>query len=60
LWPYHHLTITGPADDVAAFAVVARGTGVTPWRLDFGVLEDHCRTCSADCVRVNAGHRDRR
>jgi hypothetical protein len=39
-WPYHHLTINGPADDVAAFAAAARGAGVTPWRLDFGVLEE--------------------
>ena len=39
-WLYHHLTITGPAAAVAAFAVTARGAGVTPWRLDFSVLEE--------------------
>lgn len=39
-WLYHHLTITGPAEAVAAFAAAARGAGVTPWQLDFGVLEE--------------------
>ena len=39
-WLYHHLIITGPAAAVAAFAAAARGSGVTPWQLDFGVLEE--------------------
>jgi hypothetical protein len=39
-WLYHHLTITGPAAAVAAFAAAARGAGVTPWRLDFSILEE--------------------
>ena len=39
-WLYHHLTIAGPADAVAAFAAAARGAGVTPWRLDFAMLEE--------------------
>jgi hypothetical protein len=39
-WLYHHLTITGPAAAVDAFAATARGTGVTPWRLDFAELEE--------------------
>ena len=39
-WLYHHLTVTGPAAAVAAFAAAARGAGVTPWRLDFSVLEE--------------------
>jgi hypothetical protein len=39
-WRYHHLTITGPAEAVDAFAAAARGAGVTPWRLDFGMLEE--------------------
>jgi hypothetical protein len=38
-WLYH-LTITGPAAAAAAFAAAARGAGVTPWRLDFSVLEE--------------------
>jgi hypothetical protein len=29
-WVYHHLTISGPAETVAAFAVAARGSGVVP------------------------------
>ena len=39
-WRYHHLTISGPAEAVDAFAEAARGAGVTPWRLDFGMLEE--------------------
>ena len=39
-WRYHHLTISGPAEAVDAFAAAARGAGVTPWRLDFGMLEE--------------------
>ena len=39
-WLYHHLTVTGPAAAVATFAAAARGAGVTPWRLDFSVLEE--------------------
>ena len=39
-WLYHHLTISGPATVVAAFAVAARGSGVTPWRLDYARIEE--------------------
>jgi hypothetical protein len=39
-WLYHHLTITGPVDAVAPFAAAARGAGVTPWQLDFAMLEE--------------------
>ncbi len=39
-WPYFHLTVTGPAATVDAFAAAARGPGVTPWRLDFSMLEE--------------------
>lgn len=39
-WQYHHLTISGPVAAVDAFAVSARGAGVTPWRLDFDMLEE--------------------
>ena len=37
---YHHLTISGPAEDLARFADVARGSGVIPWRLDGAAIED--------------------
>jgi hypothetical protein len=39
-WLYHHLAISGPAATVAAFATVARGSGVIPWRLDFAAIEE--------------------
>jgi hypothetical protein len=39
-WLWHHLTITGPAADVAAFAEAARGPGVTPWHLDYAEIEE--------------------
>lgn len=39
-WLFHHLTITGPADTVDAFAAAARGSGVVPWRLDGAALEE--------------------
>ncbi len=39
-WLYHHLTISGPAETVAAFAVAARGSGVVPWQLDFNCFLD--------------------
>lgn len=39
-WLYHHLTISGPADIVDAFAATARGSGVVPWRLDGADVEE--------------------
>lgn len=39
-WLYHHLTITGPAARVAAFAEAARGPGIVPWRLDGPRIEE--------------------
>jgi hypothetical protein len=39
-WLYHHLTISGPAETVAAFAAAARGSGVIPWQLDFAAIEE--------------------
>lgn len=39
-WLYHHLTITGPAGDLAAFAAKARGAGVIPWQLDLARIEE--------------------
>lgn len=39
-WLFHHLTITGPAGAVDAFAAAAQGSGVVPWRLDGAALEE--------------------
>jgi hypothetical protein len=39
-WLYHHLTISGPAADLAHCAAAARGSGVTPWQLDFSAIEE--------------------
>jgi hypothetical protein len=39
-WLFHHLTISGPAALVDAFAVAARGSGVTPWQLDYAAIEE--------------------
>ena len=39
-WLYHHLTISGPAERVAAFALAARGSGIIPWRLDVSTVEE--------------------
>jgi hypothetical protein len=39
-WLYHHLTISGPAEHVERFAAAARGSGITPWRLDGSEIED--------------------
>jgi len=39
-WLWHHLTISGPAADVAAFAQAARGPGVIPWHLNYAQIEE--------------------
>jgi hypothetical protein len=39
-WWFHHLTISGPAVTVDAFAAAARGSGVIPWQLDYAAIED--------------------
>jgi len=39
-WLYHHLTVSGPVEAVAAFAAAARGAGIIPWRLDFADIEE--------------------
>ena len=39
-WRYRHLIVSGPSATVAAFAVAARGAGVTPWQLDFATIEE--------------------
>ena len=54
-WVYHHLTISGPAETVAAFAVAARGSGVIPWQLDFTALEEEV---FVRAVAQPAGHRN--
>ena len=40
IWLYHHLTISGPSEIVAAFTAAARGSGVIPWRLDLAAIEE--------------------
>jgi hypothetical protein len=39
-WWFHHLTISGPTAAVDAFAAAARGSGITPWQLDYAAIED--------------------
>ena len=39
-WRYHHLTVSGPVASVANFAAAARGSGVTPWRVDGAEVEE--------------------
>jgi hypothetical protein len=39
-WLWHHLTISGPAADVTAFAEAARGPGVIPWHVDYAQVEE--------------------
>jgi hypothetical protein len=39
-WRFHHLTISGPAAAVDDFAAAARGSGVTPWELDYTTIEE--------------------
>jgi hypothetical protein len=37
---YFHLTVSGPAPELAAFVTAACGAGVAPWRHDFSQLEE--------------------
>ncbi|MEA2874451.1 MAG: hypothetical protein QOH67_4447 [Hyphomicrobiales bacterium] len=39
-WLFHHLTVSGPAAPLENFAAAARGSGVTPWQLDFAAIEE--------------------
>jgi hypothetical protein len=39
-WLYHHLTISGPAALVTELAAAAHGSGVIPWQLDFGLIQE--------------------
>ncbi|MEE3504231.1 hypothetical protein [Acidiphilium acidophilum] len=40
IWLYHHLTIKGPANDLAAFAAAAQGPGIIPWQIDGTAIEE--------------------
>jgi hypothetical protein len=39
-WLQTTLSVTGPADDLAAFRDVAAGAGVVPWTMDYDRLEE--------------------
>jgi hypothetical protein len=39
-WLFHHLTISGPRAEVEDFAAAGRGSGITPWQLDFADIEE--------------------
>jgi hypothetical protein len=39
-WIFHRLTISGPADQVAAFNQAASGAGVIPWVYDYDRMEE--------------------
>lgn len=39
-WLYHRLTISGPAQDVAAFHAAAAGAGSIPWQFDLDRMEE--------------------
>ena len=66
-WLYHRLTISGPAEGVAAFRAAASGAGVIPWHLDLDCFEEDCfhllvsppaprqRTLSLAGARIVAG-----
>lgn len=40
IWRYHHLTIIGPAGDLADFAAAAQGPGIVPWAIDGAAIEE--------------------
>jgi hypothetical protein len=59
-WLWHHLTITGPGADVAAFADAARGPGVIPWHVDYAQLEDdifHRAVAARGALSIEGCHR---
>jgi len=39
-WLHHRLTVSGPADQLAALRTAAAGTGVIPWQLDLDRLAE--------------------
>jgi len=51
-WLYHHLTITGPGDRVAAFAEAAQGSGIVPWRVDGARIEEDIFNLAASQPRA--------
>lgn len=65
-WLYHHLSVTGPEAQVAAFRAAAAGAGVIPWTLDLDRMEEdfflrlmapgagQARTLSLDGARLLA------
>jgi hypothetical protein len=66
-WLYHHLRVTGAADEVAAFSAAAAGAGIIPWAHDLGPAaerwfhllaappEPQRRTLSLEGARILAG-----
>jgi hypothetical protein len=70
-WLYHHLTLSGPAEPVAAFAAAARGSGIIPWPFDGNRIEEDVfnlavspplaqrRLSVAGCRRLARQFRDR-
>ena len=59
-WLYHHLTITGPAADVATFADAARGPGVIPWHVDYAQVEEdvfHRAVAARGALSIEGCHR---
>jgi hypothetical protein len=59
-WLYHHLTITGPCADIAAFAAAARGPGVIPWEINYAQLEEdvfHRAVAARGHLSVEGCHR---
>ena len=64
-WLYLHLTVSGPAAEVAGFATAARGSGVIPWQIDYAAIEEdifnlaasqppHRRTLTIEGCRILA------
>lgn len=38
-WLFHHLDVTGPANDLQTFQTAARGAGFIPWHLDLDRMQ---------------------
>jgi hypothetical protein len=52
---FHHLTLSGTAAAVGGFAAAARGSGATPWQLDYAAIEEDIfvRAVSQPAARRN-------